>query len=202
VLKRLCLIIGVLLLPVAAWGGAPTEALRKPIQEGIDLLRDPAYADASKKDEQRDRIWAITREVFDFKLISASALGRHWLQFSPEEQTEFVSVFSQLLGRTYISRIQGGYHDEQVVFTGEDMFSDNKAIVKTDIVRQETRIPADYYMRKKNDKWLVYDVKVEGVGLVLNYRRQFNTFLSGKDATPETLIKKLKDKLDKNELGD
>lgn len=201
-MKKLCLIVGLILMPAAAWAGAPTETLRKPIQEGIALLRDPAYADVSQKAAQRDRMWAITREAFDFRLISASALGRHWNRFSPEEQAEFISVFSELLGRTYMSRIQGGYNDEQVVFTKEDMVSDNKAVVQTEIVRKDARIPADYYMRKKNDTWLVYDVKVEGVGLVLNYRRQFNTFMASDDTKPEALIQKLKDKLEKNELGE
>jgi len=201
-LKKWCLVIALMLLPAAAWGGAPTEALKKPVQEGIDLLRDPAYADASKKEAQRDRIWEIIREAFDFRLISASALGRNWKRFSPEEQTEFTDVFTQLLGRTYISKIQGQYRDEQVVFTGEDLVSDDKAVVQTEIVRKDIRIPVDYYMRQKNNQWRVYDVKVEGVGLVLNYRRQFNTFMASDDTKPEALIQKLKDKLEKNELGD
>ncbi|MFH1981657.1 MAG: ABC transporter substrate-binding protein [Pseudomonadota bacterium] len=198
-MKKLCLIVGFLLLPAAVWAGTPTEALKRPVQEGIDLLRDPAYADASKKVEQRDHMWAIIREAFDFRLISASALGRNWKRFSPEEQSEFTSVFSQLLGRTYISKIQGQYSDEQVAFIGEELVSEQKAVVQTEIVRKDTRIPVDYYMRQKNGEWRVYDVKVEGVGLVLNYRRQFNTFMASDETKPEALIQKLKDKLEKNE---
>lgn len=195
--KRFILVI-VLLVPMLAWAISPMEALKKPVQEGIDLLRDPAFEDASKKAEQRDRMWAIIKKAFDFELISASALGRNRRRFSPEEQAEFTSVFSRLLGKTYIGKVQGDYHDEQVVFLGEDLVTSNKAVVHTEIVRKDVRIPVDYAMRQKNNQWRVYDVRVEGVGLVLNYRQQFNTFMASDKTKPAELIQKLKEKLGKD----
>lgn len=198
-MKRICLLVLVLVAPGLVWAASPMETLKGPVEAGIALLRDPAYADAGKKNEQRDRMWGIIQETFDFRLISASALGRNWRRFSPAEQAEFTSVFAQLLGKTYLGKIQGNYKDEEVVFLGEDVISDKKAVVRTEIVRKDTRIPVDYYMRRKNDQWRVYDVKVEGIGLVLNYRRQFNTFMADDATKPSALIERLKEKLEKND---
>jgi len=184
-----------MLLPGAGWAASPMETLKKPVQEGIDLLRDPAYAGDDKKAEQRDRMWAIVKEVFDFRLISASALGRNWRRFSADEKAEFTEVFTELLGKTYIGKIQGQYSDEEVFFLDEELLTDKKAVVRSEVARKDTRIPVDYYMRRKNDRWRVYDVKVEGVGLVLNYRRQFNTFMASDKTQPAALIDTLKKKL-------
>ena len=199
-IKLISMIAALLVLPSFVLAASPMETLKKPVQEGIDLLRDPAYAAADKKAEQRDRIWATVQEIFDFRLISASALGRNWKRFNAAEKTEFTSVFSQLMGKTYIGKIQGQYSDEELVFLGEELISDKKALVRSEIVRRDARIPVDYYMRRKNDQWLVYDVKVEGIGLVLNYRRQFNTFMASDDTKPMELIEKLKAKLEKDDI--
>jgi phospholipid transport system substrate-binding protein len=185
-----------LLVPAAAFGLQPMEALRGPIEEGVGLLSDPMYAGPAKKDEQRHRIWEIIRQSFDFRLISARALGRNWRKFSPDQKVEFTDVFTALLGNTYIGKIQGEFKDEKVVFLEQDMVSDNKAVVKTRIVRKNAEIAVDYNMVLRNGQWRVYDVKVEGIGLVLNYRKQFKAFMAKKNGSPVTLIDALKEKLD------
>lgn len=193
------LLLLVLSIPAVTVAGPATEAVRQPINEGISLLRDGTAETELQKKEQTDRIWGIVRQAFDFRLISAQALGRNWRRFSPAEKSEFADVFSQLLGNTYISKIQGDYSDEEVLFVGEEMLSKKKAIVRTIIKRQDQEIPIDYKVRLKKGEWKVYDIKVEGIGLVLNYRRQFNTFLAKESGTPESLIEKLKDKLEGKE---
>ena len=185
--------------PVTAAAGPATEAVRQPIKEGISLLRDQAVETQAQKKDQADRIWGILRQAFDFRLISAQALGRNWKRFSPAEKSEFTNVFSKLLGNTYVDKIQGEYNDEQVLFVGEEVLSKRKAVVRTVIKRQNQEIPVDYKMRFKKGEWKVYDIKVEGIGLVLNYRRQFNSFLSKKTGNPEGLIEKLKTKLAEKE---
>ena len=193
------LLLLVLSIPAVTVAGPATEAVRQPINDGISLLRDGAAETGLQKKERTDRIWEIVRQAFDFRLISAQALGRNWRRFSPAEKNEFADVFSQLLGNTYIGKIQGDYSDEEVLFVGEEMLSKKKAIVRTIIKRQDQEIPIDYKVRLKKGEWKVYDIKVEGVGLVLNYRRQFNTFLAKESGTPESLIEKLKDKLEEKE---
>ncbi|MBI9084778.1 MAG: ABC transporter substrate-binding protein [Desulfobacterales bacterium] len=191
----LALMIGVL-VPVAAWGATPMDALRGPIESGIALLRDPQYADQSKKDEQRHRMWEIVRQAFDFRLIAARALGRNWQQFSPAQKEAFTEAFAALLGNTYIGKIQGEFSDEKVEFLQEEMVSDNKAVIKTRILRKNAEIPVDYNMLWRDDQWRIYDVKVEGIGLVLNYRKQFKSFLSKETGTPDSLIETLREKAD------
>ena len=194
-----CLVLmalAVLGIPGTVVAGPPTEAVRQPINEGISLLRDPAVKTDAQRREQADRMWGILRQAFDFRLISALALGKNWKRFSPEERKEFTAAFSQLLGNTYISKIQGEYKDEEVLFIGEEVLSTKRAVVKTVIKRQGQEIPVDYKVRFKEGQWKVYDINVEGIGLVLNYRRQFDTFLAKEKGTPESLIEQIKGKLE------
>ncbi|MDX2451909.1 ABC transporter substrate-binding protein, partial [Desulfosarcina sp.] len=103
-------------------------------------------------------------------------------------------VFAQFLGNTYIDKVQGEYHNEQIVYLGQDFYSDIYAEVKTQIVRETLKIPVNYRMLKGGDgQWKVYDIIVERVSLVKNYRTQFASILS-KDK-PAQLIRQLNDKL-------
>jgi len=182
--------------PVTAAAGPATEAVRQPINDGISLLRDQSVKTEDQRREQADRMWEIIRQAFDFRLISALALGQNWKRFTPAERRTFTDVFSQLLGNTYISKIQGEYKDEEVLFIDEEVLSPKKAVVKTVIKRQGQEIPVDYKVRYKKGEWKVYDINVEGIGLVLNYRSQFNTFFSKEAGSPEKLIRKLKGKIE------
>ena len=192
----LVLLISILTGSAVAFAGSATEAVRKPIDDGISLLRDPTVKTEDQRRAQADQMWDIIREAFDFRLISALALGKSWKRFTPEQRKEFADVFSNLLGNTYIAKIQGEYNDEQVVFIGEEVLSKKKAVVNTLIQRQNQEIKVDYKMRFKKGAWKVYDIQVEGIGLVLNYRRQFNTFMSKEGGTPQGLIEKLKKKIE------
>lgn len=128
-----CLVLMVLAVlgsPLAVVAGPATEAVRQPINDGISLLRDQSVETDAQRRAQADQMWAIIRQAFDFRLISALALGKNWKRFSPEKRKEFADVFSQLLGNTYISKIQGEYQDEQVLFIGEEVFSKKKGCCK------------------------------------------------------------------------
>jgi len=184
-------------VPPAAVAGPATDAVRQPINDGIALLRDQTVETEEQRREQADKIWEILSQAFDLKLISAWALGsKNWKRFSPAERAEFTDVFTRLLGKTYISKIQGEYKDEEVLFIGEEVVSKKKAVVKTLLKRQDIEIPVDFKVRFRKGAWKVYDISVEGISLAMNYRRQFNTFLSKKEGTPESLITELKGKLE------
>lgn len=177
----------------------PMDALKGPVDEGIRLLSDPKYKNPSLKRVQREKIWEIVRKAFDFTELSGRALATNWKIFSSLQRREFSEVFSEVLGNTYLDKIQGGYMDEKVVYLGQEMISDTKAVVKTKIIREKGEIPVDYSMRFKNDNWKVYDIYVEGVSLVQNYRSQFNDILSKE--TPDELIKRLEKKLAEQKKG-
>lgn len=196
---RLLIVTMVLLLPLPslAMAQGPLQTVREPLEAGIQLLRDPAYASPDKRTEQRDRIWETIRGVFDLRVVSALAVGKAWRGFTKAQRAEFTDLFSQLLGNTYVSRIQGNYNDETVEFAGEKLLPKKRALVKSFIVRGEQRIAVDFALRQKKNVWKVYDIKVEGVSLVLNYRNQFTAFLSKPNATVAQLIERVRKQLAK-----
>ena len=184
--------------PAAAPG--PKEMLKGEIDNFIALLKDPKYKGAGPNPEQDKKIWEIIHRVFDFKAVAVRALGRNWRSFSPAEQDEFSQVFADLLGRNYLRQIRDGYRDEKVSIDEEQMLSQQKALVKTRIQRAGGDIPVDYRLWLSPTGWRVYDVNVEGVSLVKNYRAQFSDILIKKK--PAELIQQIKDKLAKEKADD
>ncbi|MBW1696246.1 MAG: ABC transporter substrate-binding protein [Deltaproteobacteria bacterium] len=181
--------------PVLTYGTQPVDALKAPIDEVIRILKDPQYNDAAKKSVQREKIWNIIQGIFDFKEISMRTLAGNWKKLSPEQQKEFINVFSRFLGNIYLDRIQSGYSDEKIVYESQEMLSETKAVVKTKIVRDNNmEIPVDYRMRKRGNTWKIYDVRIEGVSLVKNYRTQFKQILMKE--TPDQLIERIKRKVE------
>jgi len=178
----------------------PTDALKGQIDEGLKLLSDPKYKDPSLKKVQREKIWEIVRKAFDFTEVSGRALAVNWKKFSPDQRKEFTEVFSEILGNAYLDKIQGAYKDEKIVYIGQEMVTDSKAIVKTKIVREKGEILVDYSMKLKDSNWKVYDVQAEGISLVQNYRSQFNEILIKE--SPDDLIKRLRKKLDEQQKAD
>jgi phospholipid transport system substrate-binding protein len=171
----------------------PLEELKPPFDKVITILNDPKYkTDESLKSEQRDQIWKTVDVVFDFKEVSKRALARNWRKFSDSEKKKFTDVFGMFLGNTYMDKIQGEYHNEKIVYGDEKIVDDKWALVRTKIKREALEIPVDYKMKLINGHWKIYDVVVEGVSLVKNYRTQFNTIL--KKETPAQLIERLKKK--------
>ncbi len=175
---------------------SPTDVLREPLDQAVMILKDPKYQtdDSGLKAEQRAKIWDIVGDAFDFTEVSRRALARNWKSFSAEEQKEFAAVFAQMLGNIYVERIQSGFADQQVEFADEILHASKPlAIVKTFIISDQNKIPVDYSLKKKDGRWRVYDVKVEGVSLIKNYRTQFNDIL--RKEKPAQLIDRLKEKV-------
>ncbi len=135
----------------------------------------------------------VINERFSFAKMSQLSLGRHWKKRSDEEKKVFIDLFGQLLEETYISKIEA-YTDEKVIFVKEYV-KKKKAQINTKIVTQTIEIPIDYRMYNAKDGfWLVYDLVIEGVSLVGNYRSQFDQMLQ-KDSY-EKLVEELKKKVD------
>ena len=154
--------------------GAPTDQLRGQVDRAIATLEDPALR--QKPDARRAAVRRIAEQIFDFEETARRALGRHWQARTPEERREFVGLFTDLLERTYISRIET-YSGERVVYAG-DTVEGKEATVRTRLVTRDGKeVPIDYRMRRAGDRWLVYDVVIEGVSLVANYRSQFNRII-------------------------
>jgi len=161
-----------------AWAGAPTDQLRGRVDRVLRVLEDPQLKPETRADERRASIRAIVAEIFDFRELSQRALGPHWQGRTPNERDEFSQLFADLLERAYIDKIELYSGAERIQYTGEVLDGDQVATVRTRIVtKQGTEIPVDYRMRRIGDRWLVYDVAIEGVSLVANYRAQFNRII-------------------------
>lgn len=181
-------------LPATAGSTEPMAIIKVPIDRVIDILNDPQYKVAGTKLTQRNQIWKHIGPMFDFDQVARRAVARKWRDFADTEKAAFTDVFAQFLGNTYIDKIQGEYHNEQIVYLGQNYHSEVYAEVKTQIVRTTVEIPVNYRMRKNSDdQWKVYDIIVEGVSLVKNYRSQFASIL--RKETPAQLIQRLNDKL-------
>lgn len=180
-------------VPGIAAGAAPTEQLRGQIDRVVQILDDPALKQPAKTAERRDLIRKAAGQIFDYTEITKRSIGHHWLSRTPAERDEIVQLFGELLERTYISKLEA-YSGERVNYTGEQI-ADDQAYVRTRIVtRNNTEIPVEYRMLRRDDRWVVYDVTIEGVSLVANYRTQFNKILQ--TGSFNELVKRLRAKID------
>ena len=156
--------------------GIPTDQLRGATERVLKVLQDPELKPATKGEERRQQIRAIADEIFDWQETGKRALARHWQGRSPKEQQEFSTLFASLVERSYIGKIEQ-FSGERVVYVGDSIEGD-QATVRTKLVtKSNTEIPIDYRMQKEGDRWRAYDVVIEGVSLVSNYRTQFNRII-------------------------
>ena len=193
--RALVALVAVLALLVTgdAVAGPPTDQLRRSIDLVLKTLSDPELKTEAKTAQRRAMIRRIAAEIFDFTEISQRSLARHWPARTPAEREEFVRLFGDLLEHAYITKIEG-YSGEKILYAGETEDGD-QAVVKTRIVtKQDTTIPVDYRMLRKGERWRAYDVYIEGVSLVANYRSQFNAIIQ-RTGYPD-LVTKLRAKQD------
>ena len=192
--RRSLVLVAALLLVLAAsrtWAGPPTDELKARIDRVIRVLEEPELKKESK--ERRVAVRKIANEIFDFGETAKRSLARHWPPRTPTEREEFVTLFADLLERSYISKIEL-YGGEKITYVGEAIDGD-QATVRTKLVTKNgTEIPGDYRMLKQGDNWLVFDVSIEGVSLIANYRAQFNKIIS--TSSYQELVKRLKTKQD------
>ena len=177
-------------LPARAQELKPIDALRGPLDSALAILQDPRYRSGSEREAQKEKLWVLIRQVFDFEGITMLAVGQNWKLFSPQQKKEFTDIFTTRLGNSYLNKIQGSFNNEKVEFLSQEMLSASKARVKTKIIREVDSIPVDYSVRPIDGAWRIYDVNIEGVSLVANYRSQFNDILS-KDS-PAALIERVR----------
>jgi phospholipid transport system substrate-binding protein len=181
-----------LIFPVNAIAGAPLESIQGQVNKVLDVLRDPALKAESAKEAKEERIWAIADDIFDYTALSKRTLSRNWKKLNANQQKEFIDLFSKLLGGLYMDKIMA-YTDEKVVFEKESMLSENRAEVQSKVITSSAEIPIHYRLIMKNDEWKVYDVIIEGVSLIKNYRSQFRDILRNK--SPEDLLEILRKKV-------
>ncbi len=189
------LILAVLLMiPLQSYAATPKETIETGVNKLIATLSDPAFK-AKAKDEQVAQIGEVIDTIFDFKELSRRTLGREWKKMTAEQQKEFVPLFRKLLQGVYADRLLA-YSDQKIIFDKETMLKKGRAEVQSYLQTSDgKKIPLFYRLTDKSGSWKVYDVIIEGVSMVKNYRTQFRKILA-KDSH-EKLLKILRDKVGK-----
>jgi phospholipid transport system substrate-binding protein len=191
-LTGLIVILILLIFSVPVYAGVPLNTVQKSVNDVLDVLRNPKLKPESAKEIKKEKLRVIYKSMFDEIEFSKRTLTRNWNSFSPAQRTEFVNLFEQILENSYADKILS-YTNEKVEFYKEEMKSDTQAEVQSKIITSSKEIPIFYRVILKDGKWKVYDVVVENVSLVQNYRTQFSDILA-KDK-PEQLLEILRKKV-------
>jgi len=185
------LLISLTLGIASSWAGEPTQQIKETTDKILAILSNPSLKGTAQAEERKKVIGQTVDERFDWEEMSRRSLARHWAARTPEEKKEFMGLFRDVLERTYLNKVDD-YSGEAVTYEG-DTIDGNYASVKVKIVTSKGKeIPVEYRVMKKQTQWLVYDMTIEGVSFVNNYRSQFNSILS--KSPYSELVKKLKDK--------
>jgi phospholipid transport system substrate-binding protein len=175
------------LASMAFAAGNATESVRISVDAIIGILKDAGL----DKPAKRDKIRVVIAERFDFRAMSQRTLATNWKKASKEEQQRFIELFAELIQNTYIGRVEA-YTNEEVKYPGEKV-TDDRAVVDTLIVTSSKEIPVTYRLYLKGDRWLVYDVNIEGVSLISNYRNSYQEIVKREGFTG--LLAKMEDKV-------
>lgn len=167
---------------------SPTVQVREKADKVMKILNDPALK--GNKEKRRQMVTNIVEDMIDWQEVGRRALAQHWRKRSPQEKEEFLNLFRDLLKRTYSEKLDI-YAGEQIVY-GSEIVEGNKATVKTKVInkKKEQEYSVDYRLIRKGEKWLGYDVIIEGISAVNNYRVQFNEVITG--SSYESLVKRMK----------
>ncbi|MFO7876583.1 MAG: ABC transporter substrate-binding protein, partial [Desulfovermiculus sp.] len=198
----LCILIGWNTAGYAQEDKGPAPVVSAYYEQVRDVLTDKGL----DKDQLREELQSMAREIFTFEIMAQMSLGRNWQDLDSDEQDEFVTLFTRLLENTYFQKLEEHlsevreYSDDDMQVTDEIVFSSRKAEVQSKIVYDDKDVPVDYRFVKTDDEWKIYDVLVEEVSLVQNYRSQFNDRLQ--KVSVAELMQEMRDKVQKLESGE
>jgi phospholipid transport system substrate-binding protein len=192
-LKITFIILGLLgfFQAAAANAGAPSEQLRNTVDQVLVILQDPALKPETQKNERREQLRRVIFARFDFSEMARRSLGPEWRRRSPVEQQEFTNLFTDLLQESYIGTIES-YSGEKVSYGRETQDQDNAEVQTTLMTKGDATYSINYRLRLLGKDWKVYDVVVENISLVNNYRSQFNRVIS--KSSYDELVRTMKEK--------
>ena len=191
IVLSLILLAVLLVLPLQVHADGAKATIETQIGKMLVKMKEPAFKELSRGAKLAE-IRKVINEVFDYNELSRRTLGRDWKKFKPEQQTEFVDLFSKLLENVYADRILA-YTHEKIEFGKETELKKGRVEVESYIVTLDNKkVPLFYRMTNKSGQWRAYDVVIEGVSMIKNYRGQFRQILSKKK--PEDLLQTLRKK--------
>jgi phospholipid transport system substrate-binding protein len=185
-------ILTVLLFAFSVYADTPLGAVQANVNKVLQVLRDPALKAETAKEFKKEELRVIYEQMFDEIELAKRTLARNWNALDLAQRRDFVQLFRQVLEKAYIDKILS-YTNEKVVFDRETVLAENQAEVQTRIITASKEIPISYRVILKGGTWKVYDVIVEGVSLVQNYRTQFSEILAKN--SPKELLEILRKKV-------
>ncbi len=189
----ICCLLILTTIPALADGERPIEALQKGVDKGLQILNDPGFNEADRKEAQQQKLRIILEQLFDFHEFSRRVLASNWKKFTPSQRKEFVRVFAEFLGKFYMGKLQEKYKDETLIYVSQELKTPILALVNVQVVWKGQKIPVDLRMIKRKGLWKVYDIQVIGISAVRNYRAQFKSLLNKE--TPAGVIELMKQKI-------
>jgi phospholipid transport system substrate-binding protein len=191
-MKKILIILLILLFTssIAFSALSPKEQIKKTVDNVISILKDPKYKGEKNSRQRRTALRNEIGKVLDFEEMAKRSLGVYWKERTPQEKKEFVDLYKDLLIRSYSGKIES-YTDEEIIYTDERIENGKYAEVKTKIITKDKKeIPIDYKLYFNGKEWKVYDLVIEGVSLVSNYRSQFNKII--RNHSYQDLVKRMK----------
>jgi len=183
-----------------ALAGEPTDLIRQTTDQVLKILEDPNLQGTAKQPERQQRLHQMAEQAFDWQEMAKRALAQHWRERTPQQQQEFVSLFRDLVEQTYMNRLETATQEKQDIhYVGEQVDKSRAAVKTTVVTKRNQQVPIEYRLSKSNGAWKIYDVLVEGISLVNNYRSQFNGIISS--SSYNELVQKLKARQGGNELS-
>jgi len=180
-------------IAVPTLAGEPMEKIKQTTGKIIAIVTDPALKAPERAKERRHLIRKAVDERFDWGEMSRRTLSTHWAKRTDAERKEFINLFGELLERTYMGKVDD-YSGEKVRFENEIIDGDYGIVKAKILTRKETEIPVIYRLKKKSGDWYVYDISIEGVSFINNYRTQFNSIIV--KSSYQDLVKRLKAKVE------
>ena len=175
--------------------GEPQERVRETVNAVLAVLQDKSLQGPDNANRRREKMRQAVFQRFGFEEMAQRALGQYWQKRTPAEKKEFVELFGELLERSYVNKIESYTGEQTVQYTKETIDKDGYASVRTAVVnKRDLNVEVEYRLLQRAGNWQVYDVVIEGVSLVNNYRTQFHNIIS--QESYEALVKKLKLKLE------
>ena len=190
-LLKAFLILAVALTTAQAYAGLPTDQIKSTVDKAVLVLRDPRLKPAAKQTERREQLKQVLFGRFNFTEMAKRSLGANWTRRTPQEQEEFVRLFTELLERAYADIIET-YSEEKIVYLAEKVDGSYADVSSKVITAKGDEYSINYRVQLNGSEWKVYDVIAENISLVNNYRSQFNRVIS--KSSYEDLVRRLKDK--------
>jgi phospholipid transport system substrate-binding protein len=177
------------IFPLQARADAPLDAMKARINQVLAVLRDPALQGEAGKETKKKRLRSIFDGIFDYNELSKITLSRNWDKLTADQQKEFQELYRTLLDKVYMDTLLS-YTDQEVVFGRERTLGENRVEVETKLLGGSKETPINFRVMSKSGGWWVYDIVIENISLVSNYRSQFSRILSKE--SPEEMLASLR----------